>query len=159
MNNASQRLYRFLSTGGEETDKDAFSDFFNTTSKRTGPRNKGTGGKVDPPPPEPREATITPFPGGFKVTHSPRKEQLCPVKVEFAYDSTGSPLRDYSPFDFKVGSHLEIEKNNCSLIDTGDNYLVVNPESKDYEIIVTGFDQNKDVIVSATNYTEQAVDE
>ena len=81
------------------------------------------------------------------------------MKIEFAYDSTGSPFRNYDPHDFTLDENLKVNNTGCTFMDTGDNYIVIDPDSRDYEITVTGFDQSRDVIVSVTNYTEQGADE
>jgi hypothetical protein len=159
VNTSVQGLVRYLSAGVEETDQDAFKEFFSTSSKERGPRQRKTSVPKPLPTPEPREATIQRVDGGFKVSHPQRKKLLCPIRIEFAYDSTGAALRDYNTLDFTIDGDLFIDTIDADRKESGHNFVVINPRTKGYEVTLTGFDPGRDLLVSVINHEEAETDE
>jgi hypothetical protein len=118
--------------------------------KQPGPKPE----KPDPPDDEtePVGYLFSDEPGGFTLRGDPDKPVPKRITVRVAYDVIrGSAWSDYDPDDFdfrrpknevRVLTHdAEVERP-----DPG-NRLVIKPTSKDFEVIVTGFNEQLDLIV------------
>lgn len=90
--------------------------------------------------------------GGFTLRCDPDKPVPQRITVRVAYDVIrGSPWSDYDPDDFdfrKAKSDVRVMTHDADIerTDPG-NRLVIKPKSKDFEVIVTGFNEKLDVIV------------
>jgi len=98
---------------------------------------------------------------GFTLRGDPDKPRPGRITLRVAYDVIrGSPWSDYDADDFD----LRKTKGNVRVIFTGaeierpdpGNRLVIKPTADDFEIIVTGFNPNLDLIVDHRNSSNPA---
>jgi len=127
-------------------------------SKHKGKKKRGSGGELDvpvippPPPIEPMGYRFNQNPGGFTLHGDPEKPVPKRITVRVAYDVLrGSPWSDYDPDDFDLrkprgGVHVDSNDAEIQRPDPG-NKLVIIPNSKDFKVVVTGFDNQLDLIV------------
>jgi hypothetical protein len=88
--------------------------------------------------------------GGFKVAGRQGIAQICsPLDVFVAYDRrSGSPLRKYSTTDFRLDAAPVLIKAQHAIIQIAEpNHLMIYPQRPDFNLIVTGFDLNRDLFV------------
>ncbi|HQX52851.1 MAG TPA: hypothetical protein PLY87_21575 [Planctomycetaceae bacterium] len=96
--------------------------------------------------------------GGFRIGgRSDVDNPLQPVEVLVAYDRRGgSPLRKYSTTDFRLDEKpILVEAKSASIEILAPNQMMVHPLSDDFSVVVTGFDQNRDLFLQARNSQEQ----
>ena len=125
------------------------------------PLPKGSGGKKDGPtpppppptlpPPRPKSYTLSRTAGGFKVGRgadgAPRPTALT---VLMAYDNGQSnPLRKYHPADFQLEEEggLTIESVGLEITKYEGNRVEADMIADEFELVVTGFDENRDLYV------------
>lgn len=119
---------------------------------------------VDPPPPPPppkrKRFSLSMVDSGFRI--GPGDEGAEPPKsivVSMAYDVfSGSPWKLYETADFdltKKGLTLACS-GGASVNATDSNKLKIEIESRPFEVFVTGFDTNRDLIVNARPIREVA---
>lgn len=81
--------------------------------------------------------------------------------VKVAYDrAKGSPWKKYSPNDFSFDSKkssINIETDDIDKITSKHNVIAFKTTKPEFELKVTGFDINRDIIVDVQ--TKEAVDE
>lgn len=72
------------------------------------------------------------------------------IEIRVAYDRRqGHPLRQYSVEDFQLGqAPVRIESQGVRIALTGPNVLVLTPEDPAFEVVVTGFDENRDLYLA-----------
>ncbi len=90
--------------------------------------------------------------GGFRVGSRPRNTTVCaPIHISVAYDRRGgSPLRKYTTSDFQLEeAPVLIRANNATVHVIEPNHLIVYPQKEDFDVVVTGFDLNRDLFVQA----------
>jgi hypothetical protein len=90
--------------------------------------------------------------GGFRVAGRTACAQMPePLDVFAAYDRRGgSPLKKYTPSDFRFDVEpVLIKAHNAIVKVMAGNHLLILPQRKDFDIIVTGFDLNRDLFVKA----------
>ncbi|HRA89407.1 MAG TPA: hypothetical protein PK992_15085, partial [Planctomycetaceae bacterium] len=69
---------------------------------------------------------------------------------------TSSPLRKYSTTDFRLDEKpIRVEAKSASIEILAPNQMIVHPLSDDFSVVVTGFDQNRDLFLQARNSQEQ----
>lgn len=91
--------------------------------------------------------------GGFRVASRTRQTQVCsPLTVQVAYDCRGgSPLRKFSETDFHLKSDtVTISVRNALIQIVQANQLLILPQKREFEVIVTGFDLNRDLFLKTT---------
>lgn len=154
-----QELYKKLQLPAEGLDKTLLSDLFfievpKSEDGNDGGKNKGKkkdkDPHFDPPPKRNKKYILTQLESenGFKITNNPEVEELLEnIIVTFAYDRPdGKPFNKYSPLDFNV-KNMKVEKSNITVETLERNVIEFNPIDKDFELKVTGFDQNRDLII------------
>lgn len=128
-------------------------DSTSRTSKKPKP-----GTKSQPKPGDikgkPKRFRIAALPGGFSLRPgTPGAPPPEAVELRLAYDILrGNPLKSYSPEDFNLNHHLTAQ--NCSAdgvrIEVLEpNRLLVRIEDPEFRFDVTGFDENRDLLVKA----------
>jgi len=88
--------------------------------------------------------------GGFRVAGcADRQLELQALDVFVAYDRRGgSPLRKYTATDFRLDHQpVTIKAHNAIVQIIEGNHLVIYPQKSDYDVVVTGFDVNRDLFV------------
>lgn len=140
----------FLTPDITEPELDVFDSFFALPDDQPG-RRQGPGGRPDvvppppPPPPPPRIPAIRvrTLDDGFRIEANPEYDGWpVNVSVTIAY-ADGSRNPAWSEFDFRP-SDLETEANDCehSFVK---NKLTAKNCGKDCSIIVTGFDNRREL--------------
>lgn len=113
------------------------------------------------PPPRPKPFQVHKVAGGFAVSRRvaavPRPSS---ISVSVAYDvRRGNPLSKYDVADFRLGTAgVEVSMQGARIADLSNNTFRIVPEREDFEVSVTGFDQNRDIHV-ATRATYRTEDE
>jgi hypothetical protein len=97
---------------------------------------------------------IYPLKNGFKITLN--KEVVDKISFPFqaiiriAYATRrGNPFAQYEKFDFDVSNEslININGNGCNIIEKNLNVIKVEITSSNFELEVTGFDSNRDLLV------------
>jgi len=92
-------------------------------------------------------------PDGFRISKNPDYvNKLDIIEIVTAYNTTrGNPLKRYHPLDFNYGNgDLKIEKFGLKTIEMNNNRLLFEVTKDDFDLIVTGFDKNRDLYVKVT---------
>lgn len=114
----------------------------------------------NPPPPlpepTPRAYRITPQSGGFRVQGNGAADadnfpMTLSVRAAYAL-SRGDPFKRYQPFDFSflAPRKIQVREEDANVERLGDNVLLIQADSRDFSVEVTGFDTNRDVIVQVS---------
>jgi hypothetical protein len=144
----------------QEIDSTLLIDFFNLPSGGDGRKNKGPGEKdkdKDPPPPPPPPPPPTParfrinrVKGGFSVTPGDAGAPV-PARLEFqvAYDvRRGNPMIRYRAHDFRLDkSPIKIDRKGVDIVEAEDNRVLVAIQDSDFSLTVSGFDENRDLVI------------
>lgn len=144
----------------QEVDPTLLIDFFNLPSGGEGRKDKGPGKKdkdKDPPPPPPPPPPPTPsgfrinrVKGGFSVTPGDPAARL-PAQIELraAYDvRRGNPMAKYRAADFRLDEPpIKIEWKGLDIVEREENRVLVTIQSNDFSLTVSGFDENRDLVV------------
>lgn len=99
---------------------------------------------------KPRSFRLSRREGGFRIAgHS--ESTARGIEVHVAYDRRGgNPLRKFSTTDFQLDrSPIEIVAHGARVEVESPNSMVVYPESDSFDVIVTGFDRNRDLFLQA----------
>lgn len=111
---------------------------------------------------KPKSFTIGKVEGGFVVRRGtakgPRPDSL---EILMAYDThKGNPFKKYHPADFQLQKGgIPIEYVGVALTECDSNRILADVISDEFEIKVTGFDVNRDIIVKAKARTAEASEE
>jgi len=142
----------------------AFSQDAKTTMRNKGKVKPGPAPEVpDPPVVEPISVgyIFSQNSDGFSLRGDPEKPHPSRITVRVAYDVIrGSPWSDYDADDFD----FRRTKGDICVIASGaelgrpdpGNRLIIKPTTDDFEVIVTGFNPNLDVIVEHRNASNPA---
>ncbi len=101
---------------------------------------------------------------GFKIVRGdPGSAIPAKITVRVAYDvMRGSAWKAYDKADFDFTSQntkISIASYNSSInIDKKGNRFTIKPEADDFEVYVTGFDTNRDLIIDPKSYKEETDD-
>lgn len=119
---------------------------------RKGPRQHSGTEDVPPIVNKPVIFNIYRIQNGFKVVLNPKEIDKfnLPINatVKMAYDTfRHNPFNQYEEFDFNVETTLEIAPRDCNIIRKQLNIIEIEVTGKDFELKVTGFDPNRDLIV------------
>jgi hypothetical protein len=101
---------------------------------------------------QPRSWRLTRKAGGFRLSGRPQPEEINRgIEVLIAYDRrSGSALRKYSITDFQLDHEpIRIQAEGVHVEIPEPNRLVVYPEQDSFEVVVTGFDPNRDLFLQA----------
>jgi hypothetical protein len=122
----------------------------NDGSKKKG-KKKDKDPDFDPPQKRVKQYVLTQLESenGFKITNNPEADGTPEViRVTLAYDRPdGKPFNKYSPLDFNV-KNMKNTKTNITIDTLEKNFIQFNPNNKNFELKITGFDQNRDLIVN-----------
>ena len=140
----------------ERDDPLALLDFFSIPRERAKtPALRGAAEATkDLPPPRPKPFRIQRRSGGFTLLPNPKVQpDSFPLKIHLrcAYDVlNGNPFRRFSDDDFSFfKDRLKIERHNADCWPTDPNQIDIEARSPDFRIEVTGFDDNRDLVVEA----------
>jgi hypothetical protein len=160
-------IMNIVRTGDDKPDAKIAIDYFSRpepTGTDGPPKNikgeKGPGGDppLPPPPPPPakkRAYRLAYLEGGFAIR--PGSQDIAPPKrllVTIAYDvMSGSPWRLFDEADFdltrKDRSGLSIDSRGVTVKPLEPNKLEIKNITGDFEVVLTGFDTSRDLIVRA----------
>jgi len=101
---------------------------------------------------KPAKFNIERIESGFRVTLNPERTDLSfpfQATVKMAYDTRrGNPFSQYDKFDFDVASpSITTGTRDCNVIERKDNILKVEITGRNFEIMVTGFDPKRDLVI------------
>ena len=150
-------LVELLTQVSDQPDRDLLSDFFSVERMREPQRSRPPDPRGDGPATfsaiesKPRWYRLDGRPRGFRVVSSgdlpvPEGSRL---RIAVAYDvPTGSPLKQWSPFDFEFGSngirfrgrHIEVRK-------LAGNELLLTVKKERFSFSADGFDEHSDLFV------------
>ncbi|MCG3770607.1 MAG: hypothetical protein JW384_01757 [Nitrosomonadaceae bacterium] len=154
--NSLGQLHQALAQAVEFREADALKDFFFVKDAGITPGRKPPTPR-DPVPPiarTPKNFTIEPNQGGFTAKSgsglTPEKLPLH-IKVTAAYDVfRGNPFVHFDPFDFNFNENeLKIECQGAIWTPVSANELLIEVSDVNFRVKVSGFDQNRDVMVRA----------
>jgi len=169
---AVKQLMNLVREGEKEPDPNIAIDFFSipkpedTPAPPGGKRKKPKSGEEsdqggEPPERSPRRFTLTEIDGGFVIRPGePGTTPPTRLNVKMAYDVfSGSPWKQYEPADFdlqrKDRSGIQIATSGEVEYDVTDsNRLQLTLSGPEFEVYVTGFDRNRDLIVRASESKE-----
>ncbi len=162
--NSIAKLLTILAPPPEGLDEDWLQDIFSIEdpkSKGAKKRKKKRRSVDPPPPPEPDPEPSPPMftmpdcRDGFRIAGTGSDGRTpSRIVVRVAYDiPDGNPFGLWSPFDFKFDEGktdpLKFSHRGLSFEKRSGNRLVILPQAPDFDLQVTGFDTNRDVIVKA----------
>jgi len=166
VSNCVNRLVEIARGNATEPVGGISTSFFSAPLDDDGGRSKHKGKKKPGPKPEkpdvpddPTGATgyiFTQEAGGFTLRGNPDLPIPKRITVRVAYDVIrGSPWSDYDPDDFdlrKTRDHVRVVASDADVerADPG-NRLLIKPTSQDFEVVVTGFNEQLDLIVDHRN--------
>lgn len=166
--NAPKRLAEMLSNEQQQRDAISLADFFPHPPEEDGLRTRQKKRQKpgsqpeddpDPPPSHSKAIRIDQIAGGFIITRDnldrPRPGR---IEIRVAYDRTrGSPLTKYDPSDFKLQG-MRRQLPGAREVTCHENRMLVDLPQDDFRIQVTGFDENRDLVVKLREL-EQADDQ
>lgn len=88
--------------------------------------------------------------GGLKVfPYGITKDNLPKIEIKIAYDTThGNALSKYQKFDFELNKiPIKTIPKNCHFNFPESNVIRLNPYKEDFELTITGFDENRDLYI------------
>ncbi|MFK5892973.1 MAG: hypothetical protein QM504_07105, partial [Pseudomonadota bacterium] len=160
-------VVHLLSESEEEEDRNVLSDMFfieqpenddDVPESRKQKRKKPEEGEEDPDKViieksvKQKRYTLNRIEGGFTVHHA---EGSSPEKftynIKVAYDrSKGNAWKKYSPNDFTLdgkNTSIKIEEKGIDKLVSKNNQIVFRTKQLEFDLKVTGFDVNRDIIV------------
>jgi len=152
---APQQIIQKLVSADEKPDTTLLSDIFNIEFEGADPTKK-KGKKVKPPqpppPPPPRKIYFTEnqIDAGFKVSGGEDLKTNRKFNIRAGYRISGSRKIKWHEEDFKF-EDLEIVHENVSELSCSGNKISFIANSKSFSVQVSGFDTNRDLIVSPTS--------
>lgn len=153
-------LHRMLATGREQVDARALTNFFWVDDPTALPapgaaglRPKPKPGPVDRPfppiPPTQRRLILFKRKGGFSIKPGPAFADVplpATVTIDICYDvEYGKPRWDKLDFDLSDGAVI-IEVAGANE-ERSDNRITLTVEQPEFELVVDGFDQKRDLVV------------
>ncbi len=151
------KILAVLSQKEEEVQEKAFIDIFFVERSKDKPRTEADSDKqaitspVEDIDHDGRSDLyqIVRIDSGFTVS-APRGESLpTTIRIRLAYENKGNPLTKYSPHDFQLDkSPVKIECTSCRYT-AQENDLVIRDIDKEFKVVVTGFDLNRDLYIKA----------
>ena len=141
----------------EESDPSLLIDFFSlatekpVATKAQEPKRSPKGQEPDKPefpPPSPPRFRINRLAGGFSVKRGSEEAELPPfLRIRTAYDvRRGSALKKYDPADFSL-DEMEVMAAGATIQKISGNELFVAVNDGDFQIDVSGFDEQRDLLV------------
>jgi len=159
--NAVINFYDLLIQAEEEIDEKALSKYFfaqepESPGKSDGkPETTPPDDDMDVPTPKRKIARLVSIENGFsirKAAGAADAEYPVRFRVRAAYDTaSGNPFKKYDPLDFSfsVKSDLNISTTSDTvvLLNRSDNELEFEVTAEQFQVDVTGFDANRDLLV------------
>jgi len=158
--NAPHEIWRRISRKNLEKNRELLRDIFHLdindleSGKKKVPDKKKKPDidpqRFDPPTPKTRMVRTYKTESGFTVcndtnaTHVPKA-----IKISAAYRvPAGNHLKKYNPLDFRLNCDpIEIDNSGVEIVSCSENILALNVINPEFEIKVTGFDANRDLVV------------
>lgn len=155
---ALQRLHQIMTADMREEYQNLLLDILSVPGEPRPVPPKPTPGPKPPkppPPPRPRFFSERKVEGGFRLSGGPgAREREFPVRVRLriAYDVlNGNPFKLHSPFDFDVGkSPIGIAGAKVEFVEGENNepnVLVFDCLADSFELELSGFDPNRDLVI------------
>jgi hypothetical protein len=98
-----------------------------------------------------RRYSVTQTDDGFRVASLPEADRPDRILVRAAYNvRRGNPFKKYDTADFRFNSgsrSLNIRHRGCDLDVREDNRIELCPTEDEFELVVEGFDPNRDLII------------
>lgn len=148
----------------EKVRENAFIDVFFVKKPQASPSENGheptppTPSPVITPRSEPHLFQIGKISSGFTVSAQDGLDLPECIDIQLAYECKGNPLSRYSSFDFQLDrSPILIEHENCSC-EVEKNRLEIKNICRDFKVVVTGFDVNRDLYIKAESVKQQEND-
>ena len=94
---------------------------------------------------------VSKIPGGVHVfPHEIFQDNLPEIELKLAYDTTrGNPLKKYQPLDFRLNKlPIKTIQRNCEFSFPEPNVIRLKPYKSDFEVTITGFDENRDLFIN-----------
>ena len=155
VNNSVNDLLRVMFGESNQKLPDALINFFSQEKpeqRRTTKKRQKRKRKAGDPRPDSCYAYAALPSGGLRVYGSPEATaELRPIRFRFAYDRVdGNALKKYSPLDFDIDTtDIEITPVGASYKITGTNELLIEPDHREFDVRLTGFDVHRDLVVQA----------
>lgn len=91
--------------------------------------------------------------GGFVVALNPERDDIAfPIRsrITVAYDvRKGNPFKRYEPHDFDLSSgSISMNSTGCTILNRHRNIIEIELMANNFNLKVTGFDVNRDIIVN-----------
>jgi len=155
-------IINILSSHQREEDANLLKDFFSlpappeidgAKSRQKRKKKKGTDQPDPPDPPEPRmrRYRLEQVPGGFRICAGDPDADLPDIlSVQTAYDvRRGNAFAKYNRADFDLKDHqFAIESQGLEITHRLGNELKAEVRDRDFNLTVTGFDEERDVCVN-----------
>jgi len=152
---------RYLNESDDQPERDLLRDIFSIPKRpesdqpreKVRPRKRNKGEVIIDVPrlePKKRRFTLSKVAGGFTITRGGSDaETPALLEIDIAYDRRrGSPLKKYSPTDFKVDvKPITVKSEGARILTQGKNRLVASILKPAFSLSVTGFDENRDLFV------------
>ena len=161
--NSFARITSILSRPLEDIDKDLLAEFFpyldsdRSTKKSKKPKRRKKGRKSVGPDipriPYIPIAKVQKQPDGFRVSKNPDYySALDFIEVMAAYNCTrGNALKRYHPLDFNFeNDDLDIDGSGLNAVEMSENRILFKVTEDNFNLVVTGFDDNRDLYVKVT---------
>lgn len=156
-----RHIYRLLTASESEEDRNLLADIFNLPDgalpeKKAGKDKEGNKNeRKDDQKKGTRIFNISRVDGGFIVTAAGSAETTDipqSLEIQAAYEvRRGNAFSRYIPEDFDLkDSEFEIESHGATLLSRANNRIMAKLESRDFRIVVKGFDVKRDVRVRVT---------
>lgn len=98
--------------------------------------------------------------GGFRISGRRGASETCPpIEVLLAFDRrNGNPLKKFTTTDFDLRDHsISVAKKNVLIQISSANRLLIFPQCAEFELTLTGFDQNRDLYVKTNVHKPESV--
>jgi len=154
---APRQLQQMIGGKIEQKDPDALVDFFSLIDESAEPKAKRRRKSVRPTVtigPREKSLVIQGRKGGFSVVAGPGAKKWaypCQVRVRCAYDIIGAdPFKRWSTFDFSLEKdEIAVDLADAEIASRKGNNLRFTLTSSDFRLDVSGFDNNRDLLVEA----------
>ena len=161
--NSFARITSILSRPLEDIDVDLLAEFFpyldsdHSTKKSKKPK-RGKKGRKSAGPDIPRIpyipiARVQKQPDGFRVSRNPDYySALDFIEVTAAYNCIrGNALKRFHPLDFNFeNDDLDINGSGLNAVEMSENRILFKVTEDNFNLVVTGFDDNRDLYVKVT---------
>ncbi|RME52166.1 MAG: hypothetical protein D6795_07055 [Deltaproteobacteria bacterium] len=95
-------------------------------------------------------------PTGFRLRGRMEEEAPRRIEVQVAYDVLrGDAFRRYSPFDFQMDRVIAVKLRGARVVARYENRLELEIEAPEFEVLVTRFDEKRDLRVKVQPLEEE----